>query len=469
MLPRLAMNRFAPRPAPGPGNNAFRAVPGAALRAAFSLAATLACLTALAAAAAGTTPRPQPSATDSLPAPGEPEVSAAEAALLERVRALADPAAAAAALEKQIKPQSSPALWFALGVFRYRAGDSARAARAFRRALAAKPDFYRARLNLARILVRRNALPQAIQQLRLLLDQNGPAAGDVWALLAYALAAAGHSVAAESAYRQALVYRPGDPALRLGLIRCLLLEHQYPEARTLLRRQIAQNPGRRQAWSTLAGIDFAVKDMHQALIDLETIRRLGLAGPQQLATLGDLYLDQGLPDEGLRAYQQAAALENPPVTRLLQAAAAFLDLGKPEAARKLLDRLAHTARLESAQTTRLLFLRGRIAAARGDRAAAKRDWEQVLEQDPLFAGALFALADLEYRQGNLDRADMLYQRAARLPGKKVRALLGRTRIAVEREHYEQAVQFLEQAVHLDPQPALQQYLGQVRRILAETP
>ncbi len=406
------------------------------------------------------------------PAQEGPTVSEQEAALLEQAQAVAarSPADAARLIEAAITPESSPALWFAVGAFRFRDQRPEEAAEAFRRALKKCPNFARARLNLARALLDLGRYGPAAGELARLTTASVVDHGTVWGLLGFALLSAGHDAAAETAYRNALVFRPDSAPVRLGLIKALLAQKRYEAARAALREELDRTPRRLELWTLLASADLAEGRDRDALIHLECARRVGKPKPEELATLGDLMLEHGLAADAARTFTGVATLENAPVGRLLRAADAFLLLGDLERAAALLRQVRSSQKPtpDSENGIRLRFLEGRLAEERGDERSARDAYAAVLEQDPLHVQALFALGDLEYRAGELDRALMLYERAGRLPDSRAKALVRQARIAVERSRYPQAERLLEQALESKADPAVRDYLDQVHRLVRAT-
>ncbi|NOY80817.1 MAG: tetratricopeptide repeat protein, partial [Kiritimatiellaeota bacterium] len=402
----------------------------------------------------------------------DPTVSEQEAALLKKAEAVAarSPAEAARLVEAAMTPESSPALWFAVGVFRLRERRPEEAAAAFRRALKKLPDFSRARLNLARALLDLGRHKAAARELARLTVVRGVDRGTVWGLLGFALLSAGNNTAAETAYRNALVFRPDSAAVRLGLIKTLLAQKRFAAARTVLREELDRTPRRVDLWTLLASADLAEGRDRDALIHLECARRVGKLKPEELATLGDLMLEHGLAADAARTFTRAAALENAPVGRLLRAADGFLLLNDADRAAALLDQVRSSQKPapDSENGVKLRFLEGRLAEARGDEQGAREAYSAVLDHDPLHAPALFALGDLEYRAGNLDRALMLYERAGRLPDNRAKALVRQARIAVERSQYPVAERLLEQALESKSDPDVRDYLDQIRRLVRAT-
>ena len=399
---------------------------------------------------------------------GEPTVSEAEAALLKQAEALAarNPGQAAKLIQDAIAPESSPALSFAAGAFLFQDHQPRKAAAAFRRALRRCPNFARARLNLARVLLDLGKVEQAAGELAGLTTAPGVDHGTVWGLLGFALLSAGRNMAAETAYRNALVFCPAA-AVRPGLIRSLLAQKRFEAARSALLRELDHSPDRLELWTLLASTDLARGENRDAMLHLECARRIGGLKPSELATLGDLMFEQGLILEAAAVFAKTATLEKAPVHRVLQAAHGFLLLGKTDQAAILLRKLRSSQELEASAEDRaqLRFLEGQLAEARGQTDDARETYDAVLEQDPLHAGALFALGDIEYRAGNLDRALLLYERAGRLPDSRARSLVRQARIAVERTHYTLAVRLLRRALESKADPAVREYLTQIQRLM----
>jgi len=104
----------------------------------------------------------------------EPEVSAAESALLQEADALAegDPQAGVAKLNAGLRPDANPALLFALGCLYVRADQLDLAGNAFAEALVHEPGFVRARMNLAGVEARRGRTDEAVALLRGILADH---------------------------------------------------------------------------------------------------------------------------------------------------------------------------------------------------------------------------------------------------------------------------------------------------------
>jgi len=397
----------------------------------------------------------------------EPTVSAQEAKVLRQVadRAESDPAAAVALLASEITPESSAALDVALGNLNVQQDELEKAEEAYRAALEKLPTFARARMNLAQVLIRQEKSGQVIETLRPVLT-SGQARPETFTLLGYSFLLQGQSLPAETAYRQALLLKPEDVNNSLGLAKCLLEQERYSEAIRLLEDLVEREPQRSELWVLLANAHLALEQPDQAIVNLECVRRLGIASTEALATLGDLYLNCRQPAEALSVYEEAFAREAPPLERLLRSAEGFLMLGMPAESETLLRQARRVAAsLNPDQRRKLLRLEARQAYLSGDRKAALMAYERLLEEHPLDGDALIALGDLHREAGELEEAMMAYERAARTSGKEAQAFVRQAQVEVERERYAKAVERLEAAQTIDPRPNVACYLEQVRRLV----
>ncbi|OGV65004.1 MAG: hypothetical protein A3K18_32955 [Lentisphaerae bacterium RIFOXYA12_64_32] len=444
--------------------------------------------------------------------PGTPTVSQDEYKLLEEVRRVGenDPAQAIARLRGAITPASSAVLLDALGVYCQQKGEFEPAAAAFEDAVRRAPDYLRARENLAKVLLQQEKYDAALaviaelekrgatdlawvqtararvllhqgrfedagKALAALLDRDLPAGGatgvpgkgELWRLLGEAWLNAGQPAAAETAFRNALVYRPQDRGLRTELIQAVVQQQGAAAARPLVLKEVESDPLRGELWRLLASADWEAGKTGDALVHLECARRLGLAGKKDLADLGDLLFDQGLTAEAMDRYLQAAALEDPPVPRLLRAAEGFAALGKPDEAERLLQRLdERKLTLSTEEKRKATAARAQVAEARGDADGALKLYQVLLADNPLDGDALMKSGRILQQQGKLEEALLLYERAARAGVEhKTSSLVYQAQIAVEREDYRQAAELLGQSLALKRDPPIERYLEQVRQML----
>lgn len=394
----------------------------------------------------------------------EPSLSEPEAQTVARAaeQAKADVTAAAVQLRASETPDSSAAIEFAEAVYWAEAGKIPEAQDALRRALAKYPRFHRARMNLAKLLMQQQDYANASRELRALLASDAPDRPEAWRLLAYALREQQLLPAAEAAYRQAMAFFPEDRSLRLGLLSCLIEQDRFAEAVPWVRKELEVEPGKREFWGLLADAELAADQREHALRLLECARRLDAADPSMLAVLGDLYLDQELPEPALSCYRQAALLDQAPVGRLLAGFEALVLSRHVDEALRLDEALAQRQdQYTPGQRLRYQTLRASLAAATGRTEEAIRQYRQVLDEDPIQGEALLALGELLLSQAP-DEAKELFLRAARLDQFQVPAWTALARLAVEQGDLVAAANWVQQALARRTDPALERYLAQIR-------
>lgn len=405
---------------------------------------------------------------------GEPPVSAEEALMLRQASAVAlqNPTEALELLRRATSPESSAALFFALGATALQAGQTTEALAALRVAVERAPEFARARMALARALILAGQHDEAATQIITTIDGQAAVLVDAWSLLGYARLAAGHAPAAEGAYRQALLRSPHDAAAMLGLIKALVDQGLLAQAEPLVRQQLRNHPHQAELWTLAARIALETDRRLDAMAHLESARRLGIADPETLATLGDLLIEQGLPEHALAVYSEAAALESPPLPRLLRAAERLVLAGRVAESAQLIARTVPAATeetLTAAPRRDLARIRARIALANGQPEEALRLYRLVLADEPLNAPALLAAADLLRSMTRPDEAAQLLERAARLPEVAPDALVRLARLAVDDGRLEQAAARLRQSLELKPQPYVEAYLRQILDLAGAQP
>lgn len=100
-----------------------------------------------------------------------------------------------------------------------------------------------------------------------------------------------------------------------------------------------------------------------------------------------------------------------------------------------------------------LYRRGRERERRGDPAQAAAAYVDAIGADPTYGPALLALARLRQVMGDVEEAEALCARAARLPAYAADALTLRAALRKARGLAREAREDLAQAASLDPSPA----------------
>lgn len=394
---------------------------------------------------------------------------------LDKAKTLLEKSLAKAAEKKDKKErrsekaesQASALYDFTLGNICFQQENLAGAAEWYGKAVEKFPSFLRAQKNLGLVFVRSNAFDRAIGPLTCAIDL-GSADGLTFGLLAHAYTMTEQYVAAESAYRHAMMLQPDALDWKSGLAKCLFKERKFEEAAALCGDMIRRDPSRADLWLLQANAWLGLKQPLKAAEDYELLDRAGQASATCLNTLGDIYVNEGVPELAVSAYQRALAKEGAAAASAtpLRNAEVLLSRGAYAEAGDLLAQVKAVCgkRMGSDDKKRILKLEARIAAASGQAGAEQAKLlEDIVALDPLDGEALILLAQHYARSGDTDRACFLCERAAGIEKYEAEAKLRHGQILVKNGKYQEALPLLKRALELKPRDDVQRYVEQVER------
>lgn len=401
----------------------------------------------------------------------EPQMTEPERALMQQLMELmGQPRGldkARVLLLRSITPASSAAFDFTLGNIYFQQDNLDKAAQAYQRAVRKFPAFLRAHKNLGIVEVRagrfangRDALSRAIEL--------GAADGLTYGLLGVALAAEERFMAAETAFRQAMLLQPDVPDWKLGLARVMFRQSRFGEVAALADELIAKNPDSPDFYMLKAGALLGLKQPLKAAELYEFLDLNGRAPASALQTLGDVYVNEGAWDLAADAYRRAAEREGAPAQeRTFRNAEVLAARGAVDASMSIVQyiRSAFGERLTDADRARLLRIEARLAVARGDDSDAYRAiLEEIVRLDPLDGDALIRLGQRAARNGQIEQAVLYFERAAALEKFEAEARLRHAQALVRNGRFQEAVPLLKRSQELRPRDDVVRYLEQVERL-----
>ncbi len=396
----------------------------------------------------------------------EPDILPSELEILKEVIELmkTNPRTAATVLAARSGPNSSAALDFVLANLRFQNGQTTEAVESYERALKKFPDFRRAHKNLGLLMVQLNEFDGAVEHLTRAIEL-GERDGRAYGLLGYCYVNLENFLAAETAYRNAILQQPEARDWQLGLARTLNAQERYREAAALFDGFLLKHPEDASAWKLQANAYLGLDRPLDAAVNLETVRMLGAADAATLKLLGDIYMNAGIADLAKEAYlavvdadaegrQFEAGLR---AAELLYRAQAAAQAG--EMAGRVRERYGKS--LSTDDDLQLTTLEAKIARARGDEKKAARLLESIVERDGTRGEALLELARYHRDQGNDQRALLLLERAQQLQGFEYEALVERAQFMVTERRYAEAAPLLRRALELKREPRLERFLARV--------
>lgn len=402
----------------------------------------------------------------------EPPLGEAEREVLPEILELMDsnPAAAAARLEEAVGSERSASLDFVLANLHFQAGAEEEALAGYRLALEKFPDFRRAHKNLGLLLVQRGEHREAAKHLSRALEL-GDRDGRNFGLLGHAYANLEDWVAAETAYRNAILQQPDTKDWKLGLARALVAMEKHAEAAALAETLIAANPEDATAWMLQANAYLGLGKPIEAAVNLEAVRMLGKTQKSALVLLGDVYMNAGMPDLAKSAYMEVIEKDDASAdfATAYRAADLLVRARAPQDASEVLASIdrRYGKDLSSSQRLDVLTLKAKVARAQKRDADAARLLESIVKEDGTRGAALLELAAYYRSKNDPERALLMLERAEKLEEFEYAALLGRAQLLVASKDYAKAASVLKQAIQIKSEPRVERFLASVEQAIPQ--
>lgn len=399
----------------------------------------------------------------------EPEVSPRLAAVLARTQEIAgeeSPQAALKYLQGEYEPGRDAVADYARGNLYMEQGDYTNALAAYQASVESRPHFYRAVRELGRLYLLQGEADKTISLYQPLIREGRPTDETLYLLLGYALMMQGRLISAEQAYRSALLLAPESRDALRGLGQCLLYAGRYQEAYDLFNECTEELLTGGELWDIRARAALALEEPMAALQNLECAERLGFFTDDMRGMIGDLYLNEGMPDAALPHYSALLQRTNAPVDHVLQAVRVMIGLERFEEAGALMEGLEGMD-LSAEQQARLRLAQAEQARRQGAAEEAEQNYRAYLGVFPLDASVLLELGDLLRESGRAEEALMQYERAGRADGTFAADAAVRCGVTeVERRRYRAALEWLEKAQTLENRGYVARYIDQLRRMMA---
>ncbi len=369
----------------------------------------------------------------------------------------------------RLRTDASTAVYeFLLGNIHFQADRLDEAAAAYLEAVRKYPNFRRAWKNLGLIRVKQQDFASALPALSKVIELGG-GDGRTYGLLGFGYASTGDSIAAESAYRMAILLDPGTIDWKMQLGRALFMQQRYADAAALVGRLIEQNPAEPNLWILQANAFIGLGEPRRAAENYEMVDKLGASTVDTLNMLGDIYINEGLFDAAVATYDRAMELDlDSRPERALRAARVMVAQGAYAPTKTMVQAIKdlYGYTLEDADRKELLRVEARIAVAEGAGEEQVRILEEIIRLDPLDGDALLLLGQHHHRQDEAERAIFYFERAASLPAFEADAKVRHAQVLVGQQRYAEALPLLRQAQSVRPRESVRDFIEQVERFAA---
>ncbi|WOO42740.1 tetratricopeptide repeat protein [Rubellicoccus peritrichatus] len=397
----------------------------------------------------------------------EPKVSREEGAFLQSVVPVIrdNPRQAITELQNANSDGATAVYDFAIGNIYFQEGDLNNARTNYLAAVKKHPDFRRVHKNLGLLEVREGNLDAAIKHLSKSAEL-GDMDSRTFGLLGYAYLQQGKFVPSESAYRQAVLQDPDKLDWKLGIAQTLITQERYDEAIALFSQLIEANPDRSDFWLLQTNAYLGSNQPLKAAENLELVRRLGSLDSASFVLLGDIYLNQQMPDLALNAYQEVISREDKPdIKAPLRSASILAQINAFDESQKLIDTIQtnYTSELTKPDRLKLLNLEAKIAKQQNKVDRSAEILEEIIEEDPLNGEALIQLAEYHVDKDEVEKAQFIFERAQNIEGFEAQALLSHAQLMVKNSDYVEAVNLLNRSLAIKPSKAVEDYRDRVER------
>ncbi len=397
----------------------------------------------------------------------EPKTPESELALLREVIELmkANPQAAATMLQQRaVEGGTSASLDFLLANLEFQNGNLDRAVTFYQSAIQKFPDFRRAHKNLGLVMVQKGDIQGSLGHLSKAIEL-GDRDGRTYGLLGYGYIQQEKYLAAEQAYRNAILQQPEVEDWKLGLARSLLATEHYRDAVSLFESLIAENPDDPNLWLLQANAYLGLEEPLEAAVNLEAVRMMGQAQSSSLQLLGDIYMNNGMQEFAKLAYLDVIASDQgaSQFSTAYRAADLLVRTRSWREAAEILDAIdkRYAPALGKSDELKVLTLRAKVARAEGRSEEAAGVLESIVQRDGTRGDALLELASYYDEQGQQEKALLMIERAQNLEAFERKALLAHAQIRVRRKEYPAAVDLLRRALQIQDEPRVQRFLARV--------
>ncbi len=397
----------------------------------------------------------------------EPPLSDKDRELLNQLLPMMNkPMEAAGALVKLITKDTNAIFDLTLGNLYLENGQYEPAADLFQRAVDKFPSFRRAWRGLGMVNVRQQKWRSAVTHLSRAIGlgaQDGPSYG----LYGFALLSLDRAASAESAYRMALMFQPDVLDWKLGLVRCVLKQAKAAEAAALCEEIVRENPDRTEFISLQSEAYLAMKDNLKAAENLEILSRSGVAKPEDLQRLGDIYLVSKDSALALSAYKRAIEAGGFEPSKVISQAENLSMQGALFEATSLIKqaRESGAGKLAKEDEARLLKLEARLAVSSGKAGDSIPMLQRVVELNPLDGAALMLLGQHYADNKDTPKAVGYFERAVKLKDYESAASLRLATIHITANKLADALPLLKRSNELKANDSVAKLISDIERTL----
>ncbi len=400
----------------------------------------------------------------------EPRVNPEDKEFMEEFAAkiLSDRADAMEMMRKKAAEKDSNATFdLIMGNLQYEEGDLRAALTSYKNAIKDYDEFLRAHENIGFLYYQLGEVDKAREHFTTAI-KLGAVNKNIYALLGYLFFENEQYIAAETAYRSALIYEVQNADWEFGLAKSILFQRKYKDAIGVFEALIEKNPEEPEYWELQADAYMGLDQNLLAASNFEVLRRMQKISAEDLILLGDIYVENEFIQSALVVYKEAIVKRGKlNVEKPLAAASTLINAGFYEEAKRVLSEInrVYGKSLDSKVAFIMRKLEAKIDASTGAADGKVINiLEDMIEQNPLDGDVLIMLADYYSTSGRFEKAEFLYKRAQNISEYEAKSLFHYGKALVAKGDYRKAVRTLERAQDSDPKDNVAEYLAAVTNV-----
>lgn len=389
---------------------------------------------------------------------------------LRRLREIFDknPAEAVEKIKSRAAEDKSVVYDFLLGQVLYEQRNETEALTAYLKAVSKFPNFARAHKNIAHIYMANNQCKDAKDHLLKVVNLS-QADAYVFGYLGYCALQEKRFGDAAGLYQMAKIYQPNNRDWKVGEAQAHMGMDNYESAEAVLDDLLSIDALNVDYLLLQANVHAKQQAYNKAIINLELVRRLQPQHWEALTLLGDLYLKTNLPELASIRYAQSIGKGSSidyerAVTsfyNLVNGGAAWVDLDAYFSVFE--DRYAAQVQRVDNNEYNLMKAQGFLQAGNADKALQLV--EKVLSQNPLNISALLLGGKSAMSKGELDRAELYYERTIHNHSKKYQGLIGLGQVLAKKRNFKAALDAFESAYALNESESLLENIKLLRKVV----
>lgn len=272
-----------------------------------------------------------------------------------------------------------------------------------------------------------------------------------------------------SAYQQALTMEPDVRDWQTALMSALNETRQYAAGLALVEQMLQDKPDDPVLWLYRSYMALNTNERGVALTSLETAMRLGDDSVANKQVAAALHMERGSIARAVELLKSAPAQDLDFL--FMDQALAWLNYADEwDYFRDLLEAAdARRSLLDNLQGSRLLTHVSNLQLHDGDRRAAITTLQQAVELDSSNAEALITLGEAYRDERDLNRAELMFQRASAFDLYRENALVSLAQIAIDQQNFQRALELLRDVVSRNPaRTDLQRNVDVLENLVLET-